>query len=179
MIKITKRFEAFGLIEASFVIVIFGILSSVLSCIISNMSIKINSIRTKNSLEYAMIAISQYVYKNKKFPCPAENEDGESMKSCNASNEISGYLPHKTLNISKKLINTPNNKPLSYIVNGFLTINYKKTNLNNFCKYESLNSVLIGFSKDQSSISWDSNYDYDIKFTVGNFLAFFFKIYCE
>ncbi|WP_342261776.1 hypothetical protein [Alphaproteobacteria bacterium endosymbiont of Tiliacea citrago] len=111
-----KKINAFSLLELTLSLSIMGLMLTsltILHTLISKMNKKdIN----ETKYHHIRIAMQNYLLKNGKLPYASKNEDGNSSITL-----YQGYVPYKTLGISKTYLYDANNRAFLYVVNPLLT----------------------------------------------------------
>lgn len=115
--RIIPRFAAFSLIEAAFAILLIGIFSSMLIPYYHALNARQNLQVTQLRANYIRKAIEGYVMRHGFLPSAASDTNGNE-----SSNLIRGYVPYKTLGISKNYIYDAKGKLFSFIVNEYLML---------------------------------------------------------
>jgi len=121
-IRLKLRYEAFSLIEAAFAILLIGIFSSMLIPYYHALNARQNLQVTQLRANYIRKAIEGYVMRYGFLPSAASDTNGNEV-----SGLIRGYIPYKTLGISKNYIYDGKGKLFSFVVNEYLMLaKYKK-----------------------------------------------------
>lgn len=116
-----KKYQAFSILEAALSILLIGIFASFIMPYWKLLNTNNNIIQTKLKANYIRKAIEGYVIRNSQVPY-AGNKEGISQEGL-----LIGYLPYKTLGISKNYQYDGFGNSFTYIANGNLTMpKYKK-----------------------------------------------------
>lgn len=115
--KFIFRCKAFNLLEASFALLLIGMLSSALIPYHKALNTKQNLELTRLRANYIRKSIEGYVARYGFLPCASENLSGIEKKGTTC-----GYIPYKTLGISKTYIYDGFGKPFIFGVNEHLTL---------------------------------------------------------
>ncbi len=109
--------RGFALIEVAIAIAVMGVIFSILFPIISSMQKSLRMQKDHQKYERICFAIASYVSRNARLPTPAnDTNSGESVLELDI-----GFIPFKTLGLSKDCTTDSSGKKIYYIPNQSLT----------------------------------------------------------
>lgn len=175
MLYLTKSFlnifkakvKAFSLIEMCIFLLILGTLSSSTLALFKIVQKNQRQNTTNDHFIQITYALANHVLRNKSLPCPA-NKDGVSIENC--TQKIGGFVPYKTLGISKKITLDGFGRPIMYVADASLTDSLMLKEINSatednpnrvFCHTVSYNPIVIKDSMKQpvKELALDINSD--------------------
>lgn len=80
---------------------------------------------TDKRQEFIMMALAQYALAKQALPCPSQDLHGVAQKTCTQDGAWIGYIPYRTLGLSKEEALTGEQRPWTYAVWSKITYNDK------------------------------------------------------
>lgn len=110
--RINKKIAAFSLVEIALTIIILGITISSITPIWQAIHISKKMRVNEEKFHYIRLAMQGYLLQHGYLPNASSTFEGISQKEV-----VRGYVPYKTLGISKDYAFDSNNRPFSFVVN--------------------------------------------------------------